>query len=101
MCQRDKENKRLNRKVGGKGRYLVIGGGVGKRGRRGATEEKMRKTCLTNILETDSAGCLIKVYAVDVQRVQLCYVVSSYLHKRQSSSARNRSINLEVAVCLS
>lgn len=41
---------------------------------------------LTNILETDSTGGIIKVYTADVQGVQLGYVMPSYLHTGEHDS---------------
>lgn len=41
---------------------------------------------LTDVLETNGAGSIVKVDAADVQRVQLCYVMPSYLRKGQHSS---------------
>lgn len=41
---------------------------------------------LTNILETNSAWRIVKVYTADFEGVQLRYVMPTYLHTVQYSS---------------
>lgn len=55
-------------------------------GIRGETETEIKRiVCLTNILETNSARCVVKVHAADFQRIQLCNVMPAHLHTVQSN----------------
>lgn len=48
---------------------------------RGETETAIKRIVrLTNILETNSARCVVKVHAADFQWIQLCNVMPAYLH---------------------
>lgn len=106
----DKENKRRgqNRKVERNGHPLRGGGWdkpkrssvSGQKGSKNTMRERRkdrdredyitkhvsRFIFLTNVLDTNRTRCIVKVYAADVQGVQLGYVMSSYLHTGQRSS---------------
>lgn len=71
------------------------------------SKQESRFMFLTNVLETNGTRGIVKVYTADVQGVQLRYVMPSYLHTGQHSSAYvcNRSVFLnpfqQISVCLS
>ncbi len=60
------------------------------------SKHESRFIFLTNVLETDGTRGIVKVHTADVQRVQLRYVMPSYLHTGQHSSLHvcNRSVFL-------
>lgn len=51
----------------------------------GETDKTNTFKHLTNILKTNSAWCIIKVYTADFQRVQLCNVMPTDLHTGQNN----------------